>query len=94
MTIFKNLVSFILIFSLTAPGFPVHAQVSEETFVYENPPGTPAGVTCSKLNEVMPTSGVCCLGLEKNIAGSCDFPAIQDPSLVSCVDSSTCSGGT
>ena len=94
MTIFKNLVSFILIFSLTAPGFPLHAQDPDETFVYKNPPETPAGVTCSKLNEVVPANGICCLGFEKNIAGSCDLPVIQDPALVSCVDSSTCSGGT
>lgn len=60
-----------------------------------NPPGTPAGVTCSVVDETPnPLTGVCCVGLEKNAQGKCDEPAFKDPALESCITGADCTNGT
>lgn len=100
MEVIKKLLSLMLALSLSVESIvPLsYAQVDadEDTVeVWENPPGTPPGVQCSKYEET-PNSqnGVCCVGLEKNGASKCDTPPLKDPALTSCTSDANCSQGT
>lgn len=97
----NQFVSLLLVFSMLLPSFPANAvvaidqEVEEENPIPQSPPGTPAGIVCSQLDQTPnPLNGVCCVPLVKNGAGKCDEPPYNDPSLVSCSSSADCSGGT
>ena len=99
---FKKLLSNLLVFSMIIQTFPAYGIVEQDLFDEEdevmtpqNPPGTPAGVQCSVLDQIPNplTGGVCCLGLELNSAGRCDEPAFSDPAVTSCTSNSQCAPG-
>lgn len=100
MEAIKKLLSVMLALSLSLEGLVplAYAQVDadEDTVeVWENPPGTPPGIQCSKFEETPnPKNGVCCVGLEKNGAGKCDTPPLKDPALTNCTSDANCSQGT
>lgn len=102
MKFLNQCVSLLLIFSMLGQSVPAFAIVepddlpgAEEILTPENPPGTPAGVTCSVVDETPnPLTGVCCVGLEKNAQGKCDEPAFKDTALVSCSTGAECTNGT
>lgn len=99
----KKFLSLLLVFTLMVETFPAFAIVSpadiegeeEEVLTPQNPPGTPAGVQCSVLDQSpnLALGGVCCVGLELNSAGKCDEPAFSDPAVTSCTSNSQCGPG-
>lgn len=98
MECFKKFLSLLLVFSITIQPMAM-AQVDPDADeninpFTQNPPGTPAGVTCTTINEKPGSSGVCCQGLTKNFQGYCDEIPFTDPALVKCDASTICQDGT
>lgn len=98
----KKFLSLLLVFTLMVETIPAFALVAPadideegENLTPQNPPGTPAGIQCSVLDQTpnLALGGVCCVGLELNSAGKCDEPAFSDPAVTSCTSNSQCGPG-